>query len=154
MSQKRIRQFMSLVMVAVGATLMLGWVPEASARRTGFGVGAIFRDNFDFGLQARWNRRGGERFTVVPQIGYFFDESVMDANIDLHFGLKGGADEGINLYALAGLNWVTDFDFGEVGANLGGGLNKDLNESLNGFAELKYVVGDADGLALTLGVHF
>ncbi|HEX7879200.1 MAG TPA: hypothetical protein VF720_07300 [Candidatus Eisenbacteria bacterium] len=151
----RKKMMTSFLMVTAGALLLAGWAPEASARRSGWGVGAIFRDDFDFGMQARWNRLGGGRITLVPQLGYFFDDGAMDANFDGHLTLKKGSEEKpLNIYALGGVNWVTDFDFGEVGFNVGGGIDKDFSAGLGGFAEIKYVISDADGMALTAGIHF
>lgn len=151
MSFPRIRFLTPLVFTVAAAALLAGWAPQASARGQ-FGAALMFREDVDFGAQLRWTKAGSGKINIVPQAGYFFDDSFFDANLDLHLAL--GGEESTSFYALGGLNLVTDFDNSEFGANLGAGLAHGLTENLTGFAELKYVISDLDGLALALGVHF
>ncbi len=142
------------LVVFLGAAVLLATAAtEASAMRGRFGAAVMFRDDLDFGAQARWTRGPGEKVNLVPQVGYFFDAEALDADLDVHYTLNQ-KDPKTRLYILGGGNLVTDFDDSKFGLNLGAGLSKDLTTSLNGFVEVKYVVSDWDGLALHLGLSF
>jgi hypothetical protein len=150
MSFPKIRWIAPLVFALAAAALLAGWAPQASARGN-LGAGVMFRNDLDFGVQGRWTGRGGDRLSIVPQFGYFFDDEFFDINLDAHLAL--GGQEKTSFYALGGVNWLTDFDDSEIGVNLGGGLAHPLSGSITGFLEVKYVISDADGLALQAGIH-
>ncbi|MDX1628036.1 MAG: hypothetical protein R3345_05020, partial [Fulvivirga sp.] len=69
----------------------------------------------------------------------------------------------VTAYALGGLNLATigfDNPFGdddsntELGLNLGIGTNFNINSSVMPFAQLRFVIGDADQAVLSFGVKF
>jgi opacity protein-like surface antigen len=143
---------MMLAVVLLG----IGSGSEVEARRK-WGAGIMFREDQDFGVQARYSGgRIGKRLGLVVQGGYFFDNEFADFSADLHLPIKvsEAEEEGATIYALGGANLLTDFDETEFGFNLGAGADYPLGASLAGYGEIKYVFSDADGFALQLGVHF
>ena len=130
----RLSMTRKLVVLLGAAVLLASAATEASAMQGRFGGAAMFRDDLDFGVQARWTRGPGEKVSLVPQVGYFFDSDALDSVLDVHYTLN-----------------QKDPKFG---LNLGAGLSKDLTTCLNGFVEVKYVISDWDGLALHLGLSF
>lgn len=68
--------------------------------------------------------------------------------------------DGFTLYPLAGLNvttvsWKVDNERdsdSELGVNIGGGASYDINDKLDAFLEVKYILGDFDQACLGLGV--
>ena len=110
--------------------------------------------------------KGGADFTF-----FFAPENFSFNTLNLN-GFYMFDVEGFNPYALAGLNFsfysanfqsttiggitigggsVTDT---AVGLNLGGGADFPLSENLAGFGEVKYVISNYDGLAITAGIKF
>ena len=86
------------------------------------------------------------------------DISIWELNLNAHYAfLNSGSTI---LYALAGLNIVTvkveilgeDVSDSETGINLGAGAQIPFTDNLSGFAELRYVLGDADQLVVAGGV--
>ena len=91
--------------------------------------------------------------------------SLTTINLDGHYNFD--AAESFNIYALAGLNFAiikvkfdsntpfvpsSDESESEIGLNLGAGASTDINETLKGFAELKYTVSDFDQLVIAIGI--
>lgn len=87
-----------------------------------------------------------------------------ELNANVHYDFL--AEDGMKVYGLGGLNYATmsfSVDFGEfgsasgsnseVGLNLGGGAEFDVDFA-NVYTELKYVLGNADQLALSAGLRF
>ncbi len=93
----------------------------------------------------------------------------INANANYYFKMPGKT----KAYALAGLNMsflsVPTFDFGsifgggsgvknetnsEIGLNIGAGADFDLGKNFTPFAQLKYVISDADQLQILAGVRF
>lgn len=121
------------------------------------GIGGIA----DFSLNDKWS--------VSPSLLFYFPEkngnikvSYYEFNINgnYHFYNSGSAD----VYALGGLNYFhakvkntsTDQSVSgdEVGLNIGIGSNFDIGKNWQPFGEAKFVIGDADQLALFFGVKF
>jgi|SRR5690606_9055048 outer membrane protein X len=101
---------------------------------------------------------------ISPQLFFFFpkdDVSWFEVNANFNYYFM---QDQVDLYGLAGLNIATvkvdrgpleDYSDTEIGINLGLGLNFHLsNDNIKPFAELKYVIGDADQLAIFAGVKF
>jgi len=155
MSANTVRPSMTrkLLVLFGAAVLLTTAATEASAMRGRFGAAMMFREDADFGAQARWTRGPGEKVNLVPQVGYFFDDELLNVDLDFHYTVNQ-KDPKTRLYVLGGGDLLTDFDDSEFGLNLGAGLSKDLTTSLNGFVEVKYVISDYDGLALHLGLSF
>ncbi|MCB0620041.1 MAG: hypothetical protein KDC41_15295, partial [Saprospiraceae bacterium] len=81
-------------------------------------------------------------------------------NVDGHYLFL---NESFLVYALAGLNLAfVSVDLGafgdasdsELGLNLGGGIQLPITDALGLLGEVKYVIGDADQLVLTVGAIF
>lgn len=112
--------------------------------------------------------QAGAKYAFTPEISgaadlaiYFpdnYDWWELNANAHYHFY----AEEGTKVYGLGGLNYTTwSFDMGsggsisnsEVGLNLGGGAEFGMDFA-DIYTELKYVLGDADQLAISAGLRF
>jgi len=95
--------------------------------------------------------------------------SELNANVNYYFKVNGN----IKPYGLGGLNMsfltIPTFNIGsifsggngfenktqsKVGLNIGGGADFDLGKNYTPFAQLKYVIGDADQLQILAGVRF
>ena len=111
-----------------------------------------------------------ENIAIAPGLLYFFPKDLggydytwfeINANGEYYFTTSGSAQ----VYGLAGLNFAfvsVDLPaaFGgnasstEVGLNLGVGSNFDIGSSVLPFAELRFVIGNADQLVLSGGVKW
>ena len=144
----------SVAQVRIGAFLANGTEIER------WGIGA----NAEFFLN--------EKMAIQPNLLFYFPETVGDykfsyweLNGDFHYYFL--AEDVVSLYGKAGLNFMTfkvkydgpstGFDVSgsdsEVGVNLGIGANFNVGGVLP-FAELKYVLGEADQAVISLGVKF
>jgi outer membrane immunogenic protein len=142
----------SVAQVRIGAFLGNGTEIE----RWGVGANAEFFIN--------------EKMAIQPGLLFYFPETVnnykfsyWELNGDFHYYFL--AQDVVSLYGKAGLNFMnikvkydgSGFDYSdsnsEVGVNLGIGANFNVGGVLP-FAELKYVLGDADQGVIMLGVKF
>ncbi|KAB7530212.1 outer membrane beta-barrel protein [Flagellimonas olearia] len=112
-----------------------------------------------------------EKLVIAPDFGYYFPKKEGGVKMNM-FEINGNvnyyfvADESLGFYGLGGLNYThvkVDFDndfingsgsSGEVGLNLGAGANFPIGENFLPFAEVKYVLGDADQLVIAAGIKF
>lgn len=98
-----------------------------------------------------------DNLAIGPELNYFFTEpgSFWTLNADAHFYLL--ASGAASLYALAGLNFATASFSGnsnsELGLNLGGGANFDINSSITPFGQLKFVLNDFDQAVFSFGIR-
>jgi outer membrane immunogenic protein len=121
------------------------------------GIGGIA----EFALNDRW--------AISPSLLFYFPEKngnvkasffEFNANANYYFLSQNS----VNLYGLGGINYFrvkvknTDTDDSvtgdEVGVNLGIGANFNTSSNIIPFGEIKFVLGDADQLALFFGVKF
>lgn len=143
----------SVAQVRVGG--MLGFGSEVE--QWGLGVNAEFFLN--------------DKMAIAPNLLFYFPEkaggvkySYWELNGNFHYYFL--AEDPVSVYGLGGLNLMTiriksddpafsgyDNSNSEIGINLGLGVNFNVGSVLP-FAELKYVVGDADQAVLLLGVKF
>ncbi|MEO1053366.1 MAG: outer membrane beta-barrel protein [Bacteroidota bacterium] len=124
-----------------------------------------------------------ENIAIRPGLVYFFPKDLIneagsedfkfkwfDVNINGNYYFE--TDGIVKPYGMAGLNFAFltvpgfSFDFiggqigtesettTEVGLNLGGGANFELSGSVIPYAELRYVLSDADQLVISAGVRF
>jgi outer membrane protein X len=108
-----------------------------------------------------------DKLVIAPDIGFYFPNKEGDVKVSM-FEVNGNAnyyfleEETIGFYGLGGLNYTrvkvkiddsSDSD-GEIGLNLGAGANFHIGQSFLPFAEIKYIVGDADQLVIAAGVKF
>lgn len=103
-----------------------------------------------------------EEFRGAADIIIFFPDNYDWWELNLNGHYKFLAEEGISVYALAGINYATlSVDFGqlgsasdsEVGLNIGGGAEFGVDFAKL-YTELKFVLGNADQLALSAGLRF
>jgi hypothetical protein len=133
--------------------LLIGFASGASADVRGIGISASFFDG-DFGAQLRkdfW--LGGDISQITAQGAvYFQNKTTFRFDADYHFIVN--PDNPGRFYPLVGLDLAFTSDNIKLGANAGGGVNFKLTESLQAFAEAKYIFSSWDGLAITGGIYF
>lgn len=133
--------------------IMLAMVTSASADIKGWGIGAGVHDG-DFGFQFRkdfW--LGGDVSQISGQGSVFFHgKTTFKIDADYHFILN--PENPGRFYPLAGLQLAFNSNDIKLGINLGGGFNFKLTENNAAFAELKFVIGDWDGLTAIGGFYF
>lgn len=101
------------------------------------------------------------KVAIAPSLIFWFPENYnwWEVNVNAHyyFTTSGSAD----FYGIGGINLATiksEIDGAdgesEVGLNLGAGVNFNIGKSWEPFTEAKFVIGDADQLALLFGIKF
>jgi opacity protein-like surface antigen len=137
------------------SALLLTTAASASAATRGWGVGAGVFDG-DFAAQVRkdfW--LGGDISQITGQAGIFFPgETSFRLDADYHFMIQTSEGSTSRFYPLGGVSFAFNSDHAKFGLNLGGGVNFMLTETTAGFAELKYILSDWDGFAITAGIYF
>lgn len=108
--------------------------------------------NGEFGLNSK--------LSISPSFMFWFVENAnvweLNVNANYYFSKFSAAE----LYGIGGLNLFNykheDADDGdsEVGVNLGIGFNFNVGKNWEPFTEAKFVLGDADQLALLFGIKF
>lgn len=132
--------------------------------------------NNDLGLRINGYYTINEQFRAGADIGYFFPKkqngvtaNFWELDLNGNYFFYNDSDNGASAYALAGLNYMNlklDYDsssqYGsfsgsasdsQAGLNLGVGGEYAVNFGVL-YAELKYVLSDADELVLGAGVRF
>ncbi len=144
---------MKIFRVLLLMTVLLTLATSASAKLKGIGLGAGAHDG-DFGFQVRkdfW--LGGDISRITGQASLFFHgTTTFKLDADYHFIIN--PDSPGRFYPLAGLQLAFNSDDVQFGLNGGGGMNFMFTETTAAFAELKYVFGDWDGLAIIGGIYF
>lgn len=135
------------------AFLMLALTTTASAEIKGWGLGVGVFDG-DFGFQGRkdfW--LGGDISQITGQGSvYFHNRTTFRVDADYHFIVNPGKPS--RFYPLVGLDFAFNSKAARFGVNGGAGVNFMLTEKAAAFAEIKYVFGDWDGIAITGGIYF
>lgn len=129
-------------------------VVESYAEPRGWGLGFGTFDG-DFGGQARKDFVFGEelQYSFDLQAGLYNQRRWTGRfNADFHYMLR--PDSAISLYPLAGINFALQKKSNRAGVNIGGGAIIDVNAETSLFVEGKYVAGDWDGFAFTVGIYF
>lgn len=145
----------------------------AEAQFTDVGVGLMYGTEIEQpGLRVDGVYQINEDFRAVADLGFylpdeteFFGGSVTttwwELNLNGNYVFHTDAESGLKAYALAGLNYLnfkvesggqSESD-NEVGLNIGAGGEYTMGFG-NLFAELKFVLGDADQLNIGAGVRF
>jgi hypothetical protein len=144
---------MRIIVALILAIGLVGAATTASAEVKGIGLAASAFDG-DFGVQVRkdfW--LGGDISQITGQGAiYFENKTTFRFDADYHFMLN--PDGAGRFYPLAGLDVAFNSSSVKLGANAGGGLNFKLTESLQAFAEAKFIFSGWDGLAITGGIYF
>jgi len=124
-----------------------------SAVANDFSAGVSLHDFDDFGVLARWAFPFAiEGSSLNTGATYYFDGSYLAIDADVHFALS--KREMSSFYPLVGLQLATDFDWSELGFNLGGGYQFGLDANHAAYVEAKFLIGDLDGFVATFGVGF
>jgi hypothetical protein len=135
--------------------IVLALATTASAQPKALGLGAGVIDG-EFSAQLRrdfW--LGGEVSQITGQAGISFaSKAIFRLDADYHFVLN--ADKPSRFYPLAGLEFAFTSDHVHFGVNVGGGLNFRLTQSMDAFAEVKYIISGNgfDGWFLMGGIYF
>ncbi len=139
----------SLILLAI---IVLGFAAASSAEAQDWGVGAGVMDG-DFGFQGRRNFwLGGDISQITAQASvYFHNRTTFRIDGDYHFVISAGDGR---FYPLVGLQFAFNSDNVEFGLNVGGGVNFMFTQDIAAFGEVKYVIGDWDGWAITGGIYF
>lgn len=144
---------MKRIIIFAAAVILMGIATGAAADMKGLGLGAGVFDG-DFGVHVRkdfW--LGGEISQISAQGGvYFQNKTTFRLDADYHFIVN--PDNPGRFYPLVGLNLSFNSNSLKLGANAGGGLNFQLTESLQAFAEAKFIFSSWDGLAIVGGIYF
>ena len=118
-----------------------------------FGLGAALFDGDYFGLQGRKTfDLGGDISEITTGATIYFKDTWFAIDADYHFTVN--PENPSRFYPLVGLNVSTDFDWAEVGANLGGGVDFMITDTLPAYFEAKYTISDLDGFTFILGLKF
>ena len=144
---------MKFLFTLLFAISLIGLATNATAEVKGIGLGAGVFDG-EFGVQVRkdfW--LGGEISQITAQGAvYFENKTTFRLDADYHFMLNQESPG--RFYPLAGLDIAFTSSNLKLGANAGGGVNFKLTESLQAFAEAKFIFSSWDGLAITGGIYF
>lgn len=134
----RLAVLTSLLMLVLATSAHAGIAPVASL------------DDFDdFGFGARMTLPFPITGSSLDLGGtYFLDGEYVAFDADIHLSLDNSA-----LYPLGGVQFATDFDFGDFRFNLGGGYGFPLGK-LGAFIEGKAVLGDDNAFVATFGLRF
>ena len=128
-------------------------VARAAVLAGGWGAGASLFDGDYFGIQGRKTfDLGGDISQIVTGATIYFKDTWFAFDVDYHFVIN--PENPSRFYPLVGFELSTDFDWAELGANLGGGVDFMLTDTMAAFFEAKFVVSDADGFVATLGMKF
>ncbi len=119
------------------------------------------------GVNLKGNVRIDDHWAVSPHFNFFFNRNDgmithrwWAFNIDGHYYFE--IEDLLSIYPLLGfnigvvkenLNSINFSDTG-IGMNLGGGLQYQFTDALSGFGEIKYVIGNADQLVVTVGILY
>jgi hypothetical protein len=95
---------------------------------------------------------GGDISQITTGATFYFKDAWFAFDADYHFVINPTNPS--RFYPLVGVELATDFDNADFGVNLGGGVDFKMTETLDAFAEAKFVVFDVDGFVLTLGFKF
>lgn len=126
------------------------------------------------GINARAVLELGDKFWLIPELGFYMPGKRQHSTFGMGVTLFGSADvnvtytlateKSILFYALGGANltWVsTSYDAGNSSSNfmpavnIGTGVEMIIEKNLNGFVQIKGVVGSySQYLAIDLGVHY
>jgi outer membrane immunogenic protein len=111
-----------------------------------------------------------DHWGISPSLLFYFPETnsnyrfswyEFNLNVNYYFFHEGP----VHLYGIGGMNYLRSrrkeqfgnertFASGEVGMNVGIGSNFDIGKKFMPFAELKFVLGEPDQIALFFGLKF
>ena len=91
------------------------------------------------------------KIAAAPSFMFYFQD-FWTLNLNANFVFTG--TNAVLLYGIGGLNFANASGNTSLGVNAGIGSNFDLGGSIRPFAEIKYVLGEADQLVLLGGIKF
>ncbi|WP_440998821.1 outer membrane beta-barrel protein [Fodinibius sp. SL11] len=143
--------------------LIFAYHASAQAQDFKLGGGLAYGSEVEaIGIQAGGVYNFTEKINGAADFIIFFPDNYdwWELNVNGHYGFY--AKDNVRVYGLAGLNYATlKVDLGqfgsnsesELGLNLGGGAEFGIDFA-NLYTELKYVIGNADQLAISAGLRF
>ncbi len=155
---------MKKLLFLVSVVLCLFTVQSVSAQKIG-GFLAYGSEIESLGIGVNGEFDLSQKLTLSPGFVFYFPNNnvtwiELNGNLNYYF-----LREGVDLYGLAGLNLsilsydndypgTEDGSNSEIGINVGLGINFDVGQSFKPFAEMKYVISDADQLGIFFGLKF
>jgi len=150
--------------ILLTTVVLLIAVASTSFAQSRFGAGLVYGTEVEaIGVGVHGEFFLNDKVALAPGFNYFFADDPLtwwevNANANYYFTSSGAA----SVYGLAGLNLATigidtplfDDSTTELGLNLGVGANFDINASVMPYTQLRFVVGDADQVALGFGLKF
>lgn len=155
------KKSLSIASVVLGLILMAN--TNVMAQDFSVGGGLAYGSEVEaIGIQGGATYNFTEEIRGTADVIIFFPDNYDWWELNVNGNYLFYSEEGINVYALAGLNYATvSVDLGqfgnasdsELGLNLGGGAEFGVDFA-NVYVELKYVLGNADQLGLSGGLRF
>jgi outer membrane immunogenic protein len=157
-----------IAIVVVSASLFGTEVNAQVKNRVGFFLAAASGDIDMVGLGGVGEFRAMDKLTIAPQLIFYFPEERGNADVKF-FELNVNANyyfynhDILEFYGLAGLNYSrvkVDYDGGgdasdgEMGLNLGAGLNFEIGQKFIPFTELRITLGEYDQFVFNAGLKF
>jgi outer membrane immunogenic protein len=160
----------SLLLITVLSLVLFS--QEASAQdntknRVGFFLAAASGDIDEVGIGGIAEFKLAPKWSLSPQLIFYFPENRGGADVSF-FELNVNANyyfynhDVFEFYGLAGLNylrWKVDYGTvensdGEIGLNLGGGINFEVGKSFVPFSEVRLTIGEFDQFVISAGLKF
>jgi hypothetical protein len=150
---------MKALKISILTVLLVACATPALA--SGWGLGASLFDGDYFGVQGRKTfALGGDISQITAGAAIFFKDTWFAFDADYHFVIN--PENPSRFYPLVGLNFATDFGSdnmphgydAKLGANLGGGVDFMMTDTVAAYFEAKFVISDWDGFVATLGIKF
>ena len=124
------------------AQFRLGPTINFASNSVGFGIGG----KADFYIQ--------DRISISPAFTLFFGDGANITSIDADGHYYFDVLEDLDFYGLGGLKIASGGGNTDLGLNLGAGLDFNIQDNLDTFAEAKFDIGGLDAFVVTLGIYF
>jgi outer membrane protein X len=142
---------------------------ESAKNRVGFFLAAASGDIDEIGIAGVGEFKVHEKVAISPQLIFYFPEdrggvdvSFLEVNVNANYYFYN--QDIFEFYGLGGLNYSrvkinydnngNDYSDGEMGLNLGAGINFELGKNIVPFSELRVTVGDFDQFVISGGLKF
>ncbi|MDO9511636.1 MAG: hypothetical protein Q7J34_07750 [Bacteroidales bacterium] len=156
------KKFALVIVLVFCAAVFTQSFAQAGAMRVG-PVLAYGLDMKTLGIGGKFHYGITEKIRAAPSAVYFLEKNgfkYWELNLDANYLFTDPSSMGI--YALAGLNVLgSSFEFmgvsgsaTDIGFNAGGGFQLPVGNSMFGFAEAKYRIGDASEIQISAGILF
>jgi outer membrane protein X len=143
---------------------------EAVKNRLGFFLAAASGDIDEVGIGGIGEFKVAKKVTISPQFILYFPEdrgdrdvNYLEVNVNANYYFYN--KDIFEFYGLGGLNFTrrhidydnngwNDNDDLEIGLNVGGGINFEVNKSFVPFSEIRATIGDFDQIVISAGLKF